>query len=71
MPGPDHDPAAARFWTLQVLRIAGIIVTLLGAAGAADRMAMPDELSALLLAAGVGIFFGLPVALARKWKAGK
>ncbi len=64
-----RDPAAAKFWTLQAIRLAGILTAMAGAAGAAEKLAMPQWAAGLLLAAGVGIYFGLPVALARKWKA--
>jgi hypothetical protein len=72
---PEHDrdqgrdPAAAKFWTLQGIRLAGIVTAMAGAAGVAEKLAMPQWAAGLLLAAGVGIYFGLPVALARKWKA--
>lgn len=65
------DPAAARFWTLRAVQLVGIVVTLIGVAGVGERIAMPQILAGLLLAAGVGIFFGLPVALARRWKSEK
>jgi hypothetical protein len=72
-PDPDQnsgrDPAAAKFWTLQGIRLVGIVTAMAGAAGVAEKLAMPQWAAGLLLAAGVGIYFGLPVALARKWKA--
>lgn len=66
---PGRDPAAAKFWTLQGIRLAGILTAMAGAAGVAEKLAMPQWMAGVLLAAGVGIYFGLPVALAKKWKA--
>ena len=65
----QRDPAVAKFWTLQAVRVAGLVMVLVGLAGTSGRIALPEWLAALILAAGVGTFFGLPVALARKWKA--
>lgn len=68
-PENERDPAVAKFWALQAIRVVGILTAMVGAAGVADRIAIPQWLAGILLAAGVGIFFGLPVALAKKWKA--
>lgn len=68
-PDPGHDPAAAKFWTLQAVRLVGILIAMAGAAGVAEKLPLPQWFAGLLLAAGVGIFFGVPIALAKKWKA--
>ena len=63
--------ARRRFWTLRVVQIVGIAVVLAGIAGLGERFPMPRILIAILVVIGTGIFFGLPVALARKWKSEK
>ena len=70
-PQLEHDPAKARFWTLQAVRLVGIVVALAGISGVAGKLDVSQLVAALLLAGGVGIYFGLPVALAKKWKADK
>ena len=71
VPGPQTDPAIARFWTLRLVQLLGILVAMAGAASLAGKLDMPQWAAGLLLAAGIGIFFGLPGALAQKWKAEK
>ena len=63
--------ARRRFWTLRVVQIVGIAVVLAGIAGLGERFPMPRTIVAVLVMIGTGIFFGLPVALARKWKSDK
>ena len=68
--GPSGE-AIARFWILNAARLLGLILVLVGIAALGERFAAPRWLAGLLLAAGVAIFFGLPLVLARRWKARK
>ena len=63
--------ARRRFWTLRIVQILGIAVVLAGIAGLGERFPMPRTVVAALVIIGTGIFFGLPVVLARKWKSEK
>ena len=63
--------ARRRFWTLRIVQILGIAVVLAGIAGLGERFPMPRIVVAALVIIGTGIFFGLPVVLARKWKSEK
>ena len=65
------DTAMKRFWLLNILRLAGLALVLLGIAALGERIDLPRPAAALLLAAGVGVFFILPMMVARRWKAGK
>ena len=68
---PDEALAKRRFWTLRIVQVIGIAVVLAGIAGLGERFPMPRTLIAILVIIGTGIFFGLPVVLARKWKSEK
>ena len=68
---PDEALARRRFWTLRIVQIVGIAVVLAGIAGLGERFPMPRTIVAVLVMIGTGIFFGLPVVLARKWKSEK
>ena len=68
---PDEALAKRRFWTLRIVQVIGIAVVLAGIAGLGERFPMPRTVVAVLVMMGTGIFFGLPVVLARKWKSEK
>lgn len=63
-----NDPAAARFWLLQLLRLGGVVMAVLGAMILARSLDAPPALGVVLLAGGVVEFFFLPAILARRWK---
>ncbi len=63
-----HDPAAARFWTLQFIRLSGMLTAILGALIIAKVIFLPEPLGPILLVLGAAEFFVLPIVLARKWK---
>ena len=69
-PGPDRQ-VMARFWTLNAVRIVGLVIVLFGISAIGDRVDLPRWLAGVILAIGVGIFFGLPLVLARRWKGEK
>lgn len=67
-----NDPAKARFAMLQLVRLGGALLALLGALIAAGTVgwlaALPPQLGYGLLAVGLVDFFAVPPLLARKWK---
>ena len=62
------DQAARRFWALQIIRLSGLVMVLLGAMAIAGTVDLPEIAGAALLFAGAFDFFAFPVLLARKWK---
>lgn len=64
----ESDPARGRFAVLQLVRLAGLGVVLLGALFYVGRLGNAPELGAMLLIAGAAAFFFLPRLLARRWK---
>ena len=66
--GPTRE-AVRRFWTLNAVRLLGLVLVLAGVAALGERVDAPRWLAGLLLAGGVATFFGLPLALSRRWKA--
>ncbi len=66
----QHDPAARRFWTLQLLRLSGAVMALLGALILAGKLAWPQPLGVVLFVLGAAGFFALPHHLAKRWKSG-
>ena len=69
------DPARARFFLLQLIRMGGAAMALLGAAIIKRRLpAMPDgttlprDLGDIMLALGPFVALLVPVILARHWK---
>lgn len=64
----EDDPARRRFFTIQVVRLGGVAVVVLGMLIVSGRNGWPVWLGYPLLASGlVGVFI-LPVKLARKWR---
>ena len=64
----DRDPAAARFWMLQLMRVGGALLAVGGALIIAGKVPGPMVLGYGLLLLGVFEFFFLPAMLARRWK---
>ena len=69
----ERDPAAARFAVIQLTRLAGVAMVVLGVLIANGDMlpGLPGWAGYLLLAAGLGDVFVVPVLLARKWRTPK
>lgn len=68
MADAPRDPAAARYWMLQLMRLGGILLVFGGALIVGGRIDGPPVLGYGLLAFGVFEFFVLPAMLARRWK---
>ena len=67
-----RDPAAARFAALQVVRLSGAVLALIGVLVMSGNVgwlhAIPQVAGYPLLLAGMAEFFFLPPLLARRWK---
>lgn len=73
MSGPqEHDPAAARFGALQLVRLSGALLALAGVLIITGKVAwppkLPEALGYGLVALGLADFFVAPMILARRWK---
>ena len=64
----DRDPAASRYWMLQLMRLGGILLVLGGVLIISGRVTGPPELGYGLLVLGAFEFFFLPAMLAKRWK---
>lgn len=69
----ERDPAAARFAVIQVMRLAGVAMVVLGILIANGDLLpeLPDWAGYLLLAVGLADVFIVPTLLARKWRSPK
>ena len=67
-PDPATDPARARFFILQALRLSGVALAVLGVAVIAGKLPLPAVAGYVLLLAGVADAMILPPVLARKWR---
>ncbi|MET3473177.1 MULTISPECIES: hypothetical protein [unclassified Novosphingobium] len=67
-----RDPAMGRFALLQLLRLAGTLIVMIGAMAASGNvpwLARVPQWGAFALAfAGLTLFFGAPRWLVRRWK---
>ncbi len=68
----ERDPAAARFAVLQLVRLAGAAMLLLGVLLLSGKAAwlprLPDAAGYILIAIGMIDFFVVPLVLARRWR---
>ena len=69
---PERDPAAARFAVLQMVRLSGAVLALVGVLIVAGKAAwlpkLPEAAGYVLIAAGLVDFYVAPMLLARRWK---
>lgn len=63
-----EDIAKARFKRLSVMRMAGVMVALLGVAIAGDKIALPHWLGVLFILIGALDVLVFPAMLVRRWK---
>ncbi|MDE1915732.1 MAG: hypothetical protein KGJ57_02475 [Sphingomonadales bacterium] len=63
-----EDIAKARHKRLSAIRFGGVLVVMVGAAIAADKVALPHWLGLLLILIGVFDVLVFPVMLIRRWK---
>ena len=68
----ESDPAAGRFAVIQILRVTGVAMVVVGLLIVAGRTALlagvPDALGYALIAVGLADFFVVPTLLARRWR---
>lgn len=64
----NDDPAKARFLVIQALRVAGVIMVLIGIAILRRRIDLPDVAGYAIIAVGLLDALIVPTILARKWK---
>lgn len=68
MTEPTPDPAKARFMIMNVVRLSGIAVALLGLAIIAGKLDLGREIGAFLFIFGLFEALFMPTILARRWK---
>ena len=68
IPGEPSDQAKGRFLVLQMLRLSGIALVILGLLIVNGAIALPTIAGYALLAIGVADALFVPPFLARKWK---
>ncbi len=64
----EHDPAAARFAAMQLVRVISMAIALLGAIIVSERWITAPVLGTMMLILGAAAFFFVPIRMARKWK---
>lgn len=62
------DPAQARFFIIQGLRLSGVALAVAGVAVIAGKLPLPEVAGYVLLLAGVADALVVPSVLARKWR---
>ena len=69
---PERDPAAARFAVLQMVRLSGAVLALVGVLIISGKVAwlpkLPEAAGYALVAAGLVDFYVAPRLIARRWK---
>ncbi len=64
----QHDPAKARFLTIQAVRLSGVVMGVLGALVLGGILPLPELAGYIFLALGVFDIFILPIILAKRWR---
>lgn len=64
----QHDPAKARFLTIQAIRLSGVVMGVLGALVLGGILPLPELAGYIFLALGVFDIFILPIILAKRWR---
>lgn len=62
------DPARARFFAMQFIRLSGAAFALLGLLVIARKVAMPPVAGYVFVALGLFDLLAMPAILARRWK---
>jgi len=63
------DPARTRFMVLQLVRLSGAVLVLVGAMAMSGRLGtVPASAGYGLVGAGLADFFVVPLLLSRRWK---
>ncbi|QYJ07963.1 hypothetical protein [Qipengyuania flava] len=64
----QHDPAKARFFAIQGVRLSGVIMGILGALVLGEILPFPPVVGYILLAIAAAEIFILPLVLAKRWR---
>jgi hypothetical protein len=68
----QRDPAVARFAILQLVRLSGAVLLLLGVVLLSGKVAwlprLPDVIGYILIGVGMIEFFVVPLILAKRWR---
>lgn len=64
----ERDPAAARFWALQAMRLVGLAMVLVGVTIIAGKLPADPEFGYLLMVLGAVGYFFFPILLKRRWR---
>jgi hypothetical protein len=62
------DRAPQRFYLLQLARLGGVVLVVIGLIATQGRLGLPEAAGYVLLLAGIAEFFVVPRLLARKWR---
>ena len=64
----QHDPAKARFLTIQAVRLSGLVLGVLGALVLGDMLPLPEFVGYILVVIGAFEIFIMPLFLTKRWK---
>ena len=64
----QHDPAKARFFMIQGVRLSGLVLGVLGALVLGKILPLPEIVGYILLAIGAFEIFIMPLFLTKRWK---
>ncbi|MEO1969722.1 MAG: hypothetical protein ABGW87_13555 [Sphingomonadaceae bacterium] len=67
----ERDPAAGRYAIMQLARLGGMAMVVIGAAMLGGAIPGPRELAIALFIGGAAEFFFVPLILARRWRSPK
>ena len=62
------DPSRTRFMVIQMIRITGLVLAILGVAILAGKIALPESAGIVLVFIGFFEVIVIPIVLARRWK---
>jgi hypothetical protein len=65
---PPDDVARNRWLVINLLRVAGVAMVIVGLLITQDAIAAPAVAGYVLIAAGLADVFAVPLLLARKWR---
>jgi hypothetical protein len=64
----QHDPAKARFFMIQGVRLSGLVLGVLGALVLGKILPLPEIVGYILLVIGAFEIFIMPLFLTKRWK---
>lgn len=67
----EEAQARQRFMLINLVRLGGVVLVLVGIAIARGQLGLPAPIGWVLAVAGLGEFFFLPSVLAKRWRSGE